>query len=141
MRHAEKKKQAPRPFFGWLARPICSVLVIALLAIAMPQRASADYQQKQLPGFASKGEVIGALAGLGVVIGVLVYYKIHHKHPVKLHVDHDAATSVDLPPGQPANKTDPIRNSMSEPVNIVSVSIEDTSRAFALGSLPSFRPP
>jgi hypothetical protein len=138
MTNSEKTNKARRPFFRWLARPVSSVLVVILLATAMPPRASAKWQQQSLPGTVSTGEVVGALAGLGVVIGVLVYYKIHHKQTVKLHVDHDAAAFADLPPGQPANKTVPIRNSMSEPVNIVSVSIEDTSRAFALGSLPSF---
>ena len=104
----------------------------------MPPRASAKYQQQSLPGTVPTGAVIAAGATAAALIGLLIYYKIHHKQTVKLHVDHDAATFVDLPTGQPANKTVPIRNSMSEPVNIVAVSIEDTSRAFTLGSLPSF---
>lgn len=139
MRNTERTNKPRRPFFGWFARPLSSVLVMALLVTAMPPRASAKYNPQPLPGLASKGEVIGALAGLGVVIGVLVYYKLHHRQTVKLHVDHDAATFVDLPAGQPANKTVPIRNSMSKPVNIVSVGIEDSSRAFALGGCRRFR--
>jgi hypothetical protein len=104
----------------------------------MPPRASAKYQQQSLPGTVPTAAVVGAGAAAAALIGLLIYYKLHHRQTVKLHVDHDAASFADLPPGQPANKTIPIRNSMSEKISIDSVSLDDTSRAFALGNLPSF---
>ncbi len=141
MKHSETLNKARSPFLvGRHTRPISSVLVVAMLAAALPSPASAAFQDKSgsLPGFASKGALIGAGIGAGVLVGLLIYYKLHHKQVVKLTVDHAATKFDDVQQGQPVNKTVSITNSMSTRVDIKSITVEDPSGDFALTNAPSF---
>jgi hypothetical protein len=141
MKRAETMNKERRLLrFGSLDRHIACILVLALLVAALPKPASAAFQDKSgsLPGFASTGAIIGAGVAAAVVIGLVIYFKIHHKEVLKLQVDHVAAKFDDLPAGQSADRTIPIINRMSEPIKITSVTVDYSSGSFQLAKSASF---
>jgi hypothetical protein len=113
---------------------IASALVLALLLTALPPPASAKWQDLSgtLPGGVSKGVVIGVGAAAAGLVGLLIYYKVHHKGITKVKLDAPAVRFDGAVSGQPTKQSVPVTNLMSEPVTVKAVSVEDTSGALAI---------
>jgi hypothetical protein len=144
MRNSEKTNETRQPILaGRLARAVSTVLVVALLVAALPSPALATWQDLSgtLPGTMSKGELIGVCVGGGAVIGLAIYFLVHHKRHVHPHVDAVVTAFNDLAPGQASARTVPVINNMKEKVSVVSIDMEDSSGPFKLSAPPSLPRP
>ena len=113
---------------------VASLLVVALIAAALPTPAHATWTDKSgsLPGTVSKGAVIGVGVGAAVLVGVFIYYKIHHKGATQVKLD-APPVKFDGTPGQPAKQNVAVTNLMSEPVTVKAVTVDGNSGAFTIG--------
>jgi hypothetical protein len=119
---------------GRIKSIIASALVLALIATSSPSPARAAWhsQADNLPGFASKGAIIGVGVAAGATIGLLIYYKVHHKGATRVKLDAPPVRFDGATPGQPTERAVPVVNMMNDSITVKSLAVEDPSNAFTV---------
>jgi uncharacterized membrane protein len=116
---------------GWLKSPVTHILVLALLVASLPMPARATWQQKSLPGNGLTPLEIGAIAAVGASLAIYLIARKMGRPSAKLDVKPVHFTN--FVPGQPMKLTVAVKNSVSVPITVNELTVDDHSGALTLG--------
>jgi hypothetical protein len=109
-------------------------MALALTASVVPTPAHAKWQDMSgsLPGFASTGAVVGGGVAAAALVGVVIYYKMHHTDHTRVKIDPPRVMLDGIATGQAIEKTVPVTNKMSVSITVKDLGLEDPSNAITL---------